>query len=1508
MHAKTTAQRQRSSSGANRASRAMPRRHGRIQPQTDVWGDARRVLRSASKAAADAPIVQARLAVGHPSDPYEREADQNADRVAAGRPVGPVARLAEGGLKPVRTREREREDRKISDAPRLQHQAEPVKLPDRRRRVNADDELETAVQRQADAEEEETVQMRLQCQASEEEEEPVQTRFQRQPEAESEAIPARRREAGEEEKVQARQTVGTTGTVASGLSAQIAATSGGGASLPAATRSRMEGQFGSDFSGVRVHTDNTAVQLSRALHAQAFTHGSDIYFNSGRYRPDSGAGRHLLAHELTHVVQQGAAPRSGIAQARTHRTGHAVQRSDGPGERGFFGRIWDATGGRLLAAGADLVWGFLRERAPRLVPLIRSIRQAGIIGFLRERIGGAFVRIFGRLQADNAVLGRLFAVFNMITAQAAAILAGLRAGSCRALFAAIEMLKQAISQAAGDAWNAITDFFRPVGDFFADIWRRFGAPVVDWIRDVAGDVWSWITGLGRSIWSWMAPVREAFSDAWDWLKRQLGIGGEGGNDQGGLVAWIQEKAGEAWQAIRETLAPVVAPIGGVIRRIREILPLDAIVNLRETVTGWLGGVTRMTGRLEQEDTVAEQQASLRDEILPGVLRTIRRLSGGIRSAGGWIAGRIASLAGTVQGFFGGLGRNALLRPVAALLRWVPVQVGRLGQWVGSTVRRLFDFIGHGLIYLSQFIEPVLGTLRQVIQVLGDLAGRLSDLIFGRFWRMIPRCIRDPIKNFIVQRILANIPIFGQLLRIPDIWARVRATALRILRQVFVTGDLPGAAWTFFRAVLGMINIPARLVVSIVGKAAAAIGDILTNPVGFLVNLVRGLVRGVVRFCTNIGRHLVSGISGWLFGQLQEAGIQPPADFSLRSILGFVLQVLDITRERIFRRMERHPRIGRERVARLRRIIARLSGAWEWVGVMVREGPAGLWRMLRERLSNLWQTVLSSIVTWVSTRVMSRALARLATMADPSGIGAVVNIIVTIYQMIQTAAQYARQILEAVDRYLDGIVSIARGAIGAAAGFLERALARLLPAAIGFVANWVGLGGLGRRIRQMIERIRARVDRAIDWLINRGVRVIDAVLRGVRAVGGAIRSGAQRLAQWWRARKRFRADNGEAHTLFFEGENRNARLMIRSERKTYAQFIESIRTNRGLSASDPAITRASETARQIDALRNRTETTAGTRDQTAAFSALLDQLADRTRALLGPTTADGEIPVSTSPEFGSLRGTSGFGTSMHIDVLSRLHPPGSEPAVTNNTWEALRQRKSRQGGRTYYVLGHLLSNRLGGPGTTWQNLSPLRQEDNQNHERTVERPLKQAVDATGAENKVFTYDVFPSYASSLIPGGSVNVTASQVASGQDPEKISQVRRAEQKIPVSFRCHAIELDKTTLQPRSGGQAIRTSIMNRIDTSPAAYNVSGGSAPPPSVNLNTDDRTRLARLPGIGRAGADVLIDLRSTVGPFVSIAEARSRYESYREAHRRTLRPLSGVWPHRTGEPAFVVDVS
>jgi len=88
----------------------------------------------------------------------------------------------------------------------------------------------------------------------------------------------------------------------------IQAKQGTGQALDETARRDLGPALGDDFSDVRVHTDSEADHLNRAVSAEAFTTGSDIFFRSGSYNPGSRDGKKLLAHELTHVVQQRGAP------------------------------------------------------------------------------------------------------------------------------------------------------------------------------------------------------------------------------------------------------------------------------------------------------------------------------------------------------------------------------------------------------------------------------------------------------------------------------------------------------------------------------------------------------------------------------------------------------------------------------------------------------------------------------------------------------------------------------------------------------------------------------------------------------------------------------------------------------------------------------------------------------------------------------------------------------------------------------------------------------------------------------------------------------------------------------------------------------------------------------------------------------------------------------------------------------------------------------------------------
>ncbi|MFW6063009.1 MAG: DUF4157 domain-containing protein [Chloroflexota bacterium] len=138
----------------------------------------------------------------------------------------------------------------------------------------------------------------------------------RRREAEEVGLQMQRREADEEELQAKAAPIGREGGAVDAATEQsIRQARGNGQRMPTSVRRSMERAFGADFGNVRVHTGSQSDRLNRAISARAFTTGSDIFFRQGAYDPHSRSGQQLLAHELTHVVQQRTGPAGSLQRA-----------------------------------------------------------------------------------------------------------------------------------------------------------------------------------------------------------------------------------------------------------------------------------------------------------------------------------------------------------------------------------------------------------------------------------------------------------------------------------------------------------------------------------------------------------------------------------------------------------------------------------------------------------------------------------------------------------------------------------------------------------------------------------------------------------------------------------------------------------------------------------------------------------------------------------------------------------------------------------------------------------------------------------------------------------------------------------------------------------------------------------------------------------------------------------------------------------------------------------------
>lgn len=102
----------------------------------------------------------------------------------------------------------------------------------------------------------------------------------------------------------AKKANGESKEASKNIEEKLSASKGKGFALPNDIKKELEGKMKANFENVRIHNDNEAITMTKELNALAFTHGNDIYFNEGMYNPNSDEGKKLLAHELTHVIQQ----------------------------------------------------------------------------------------------------------------------------------------------------------------------------------------------------------------------------------------------------------------------------------------------------------------------------------------------------------------------------------------------------------------------------------------------------------------------------------------------------------------------------------------------------------------------------------------------------------------------------------------------------------------------------------------------------------------------------------------------------------------------------------------------------------------------------------------------------------------------------------------------------------------------------------------------------------------------------------------------------------------------------------------------------------------------------------------------------------------------------------------------------------------------------------------------------------------------------------------------------
>nr|WP_321236367.1 DUF4157 domain-containing protein [uncultured Psychroserpens sp.] len=255
------------------------------------------------------------------------------------------------------------------------------------------------------------------------------------------------------------------------------------------------------------------------------------------------------------------------------------------------------------------------------------------------------------------------------------------------------------------------------------------------------------------------------------------------------------------------------------------------------------------------------------------------------------------------------------------------------------------------------------------------------------------------------------------------------------------------------------------------KAGGALRSIFQNPGAFLGNLVAAGKLGFQIFKENIGSILKDVLIQWLTGTLAGVGIYIPTGLTFPEILKFILSVLGLTWENIRAKLVEHFGEGPVTV---------LEEGFELVQLLVTEGPAAAWEKIQEHLSNLQETVISEIITWVSKTVVAKAVIKIVSSLNP--VGGFIQAILTIWGVIKVFIQRIQKIIQVGVAFMNSIMEIAAGNIMPAAMKVVNTMKGILVLAVSFLAEFAGLGKIGDALQNILKKIRDPIDKALDKMI------------------------------------------------------------------------------------------------------------------------------------------------------------------------------------------------------------------------------------------------------------------------------------------------------------------------------------------------------------------------------------------------------------------------------------------
>lgn len=1476
--------------------------------------------------------AQPKVNVGKSESRFETEADQMAERAVN----------KEGGAKPLfgqispLVQRKEQEENLQAKAAQEEEVVQPMM------------EEEEPVQRQRDTEEEEV-------QAKMEEEEQVQTKAAEEEEVQQKAEEEELQMQEEEEPVQAKKEEGEEDLQQKEEEEQVQAKlaprpllhrgldiarsirlrRGKGRSLDADTRQKMEGAFQADFGGVRIHTDQDAVQLNRALGAQAFTTGKDVFFNQGKYDPSQRKGQLLLAHELTHTVQQGAVPErasdtpepvgepSTDASALTADadvllpitipdTDTATDTGTGETEAG----ATPAVGEEEAAATPAPVDEVPIPRTPGEDPNFQALKQK-----TKKTAAGQKEAPEAKSLTDNA--------------EAAAPLAD------------NEQKGQAQEGQVGEMEEQEPQLFD------AETFKKL---LLEQIEKIL-------------------PKNEEEADKFPGSGKMNQVKGSAGQKvasekekSGGAIKTATAKEPDPSAVEARPVADLAPPtVGTAPKSLRAGNTTPPARNPSEVSQPLVDDGKRMDDEMAANDVTEEQLAKSEEPSFLTTLDSKKTAKANITEAPVQFRQDEQSVRekhqqhaenkgeDTVSGMFDG--RKDLLAKATGEQK----NNAKDNTSARDTISREIDKI----FLLTQVdVEKVLGpadgskdgTIDEGVNTRFELGESYATLRFESFIRrkmdaykrerygswFDPRGwgkrikdtfvgMPDEVNQFYVdgrEQYIADmdVALTGIAQYIATELAKVKQRISKGRKEVkdFVAG-LPASQQKLATAAVEKIEDQfSQLDSAVTSKQDALIDSIaqkykesleavdarieeMKAANRGLVDKVMDAIKGVIETIRKLKQlimDLLAAIQSLIgvimadpigFMKALFAGIKAGFDSFVANIqkhliaglfkwltgslgpMGITVPENVFSLSGIFDLIMQVLGLSwdfvRKKMVKLltEPVVKAVESGFTVISKIKEKGIMGLWEEVQQQFSDLKETVLEAIRNMIITQVIQAGIKWLLSLLIPGA-----GFIKAIMAIKDFIVFFVESAIALIPTLIEAIKAAAAKNFARISLAVENGLATLIPLVIGLLAKLLNISNLVQKVQKIIKNIRKRIDRAIDRIILRAKAWSKKFVKGAKNTAKKVKD---KLVQWWKAKKKFKGGDGKEHQLYFKQKGQNAEMMVASEIQTFGDFMKHIKSVAKTEDQKKLLKQAEAKATEADKIIQR-KTGAATEAATKKnqeqkqkdLQEKLNELSPITAQIFG--FAEGEQPATEAGFDSTTKAGATVATLMTATVLSKEARKGGDAGSSPTQEKHVLFDKlilRKEGARSYYIRGHMLNDNLHGPGK-WYNMTPLSQKGNKAHLQSAENAVKRAVQSGGVVN----YKVEATYGR-----GDLSVTKAQLNKlGIDETKqedIMTIRSAEQHVPTKLTVAATLLvkdDKGKFTKKSKVLLASKPITNEVDTNLKNYEVGEGEGKK-NVHLLKSSAEEIANNTGIA---LDFVIEIQrvalgmSTINQYDDIKNA------------------------------------